>query len=59
MVSIFNFGGTPNNQGVELKTYVLVVRGFTTSTGTGATDPIPLPRHLIITSRFINFSMIP
>jgi hypothetical protein len=29
---------------VELKTYVLVVRGFTTSTGTGKTDPIPLPQ---------------
>jgi hypothetical protein len=41
---IFHFGGTPNNQGVELKTYVLVVRVFTTSSGLGATDPIPLPQ---------------
>jgi hypothetical protein len=41
---VFHFGGTPNTQGVELKTYVLVVRGFTTSTGTGNTDPIPLPQ---------------
>jgi hypothetical protein len=41
---LFHFGRTPNNQGVELKTYVLVVRGFTTSTGTGPTDPIPLPQ---------------
>jgi hypothetical protein len=41
---IFNFAGTPNTQGAELKTYVLVVRGFTTSTGTGSTNPIPLPQ---------------
>jgi hypothetical protein len=41
---VFNFGGTPNTQGVELKTYALVVRDFTTSTGTGNTDPIPLPQ---------------
>jgi hypothetical protein len=41
---LFHFGGTPNNQGVELKTYVLVVRGFTTSTDVGAMDPIPLPQ---------------
>jgi hypothetical protein len=40
---LFRFEGTPSNQGVELKTYVLVVRGFTTSTGVGNTDPIPLP----------------
>jgi hypothetical protein len=41
---VFRFGGTPNTQGVELKTYALVVRGFTTSTGTGNKDPIPLPQ---------------
>jgi hypothetical protein len=40
---LFRFEGTPNNQGVELKTYVLVVRGFITSTGTGNADLIPLP----------------
>jgi hypothetical protein len=42
---VFNFGGDPNNtQGVELKTYVLVVRGLITTTGVGNTDPIPLPQ---------------
>jgi hypothetical protein len=41
---VFNFAGTPNLQGVELKTYVLVVRGFTTSTGLGVTDAIPFPQ---------------
>jgi hypothetical protein len=41
---VFHFGGNTNTQGVELKTYALVVRGFTTSTGTGNTDPIPLPQ---------------
>jgi hypothetical protein len=41
---VFHFGGNTNTQGVELKTYALVVRGFTTSTGVGNTDPIPLPQ---------------
>jgi hypothetical protein len=41
---VFNFAGAPNTQGAELKTYVLVVRGFTTSTRVGNTDPIPLPQ---------------
>jgi hypothetical protein len=41
---VFNFAGVPNLQGVELKTYVLVVRGFTTSTGLGVTSDIPFPQ---------------
>jgi hypothetical protein len=41
---LFHFGGTPNIQGVELKTYVLIVRGFTTSSGLGATNSILLPQ---------------
>jgi hypothetical protein len=41
---VFHFGGTPNTQGVELKTYALVVRGFSTSSGSGNTNPIPLPQ---------------
>jgi hypothetical protein len=41
---LYHFGGTPNNQGVELKTFVLVVRVFTTSSGLGATNSIPLPQ---------------
>jgi hypothetical protein len=41
---VFNFAGVPNIQVAELKTYVLVVRSFTTSTGRGNTDPIPLPQ---------------
>jgi hypothetical protein len=41
---VFRFAGAPNTQGAELKTYALVVRDFTTTNGTGNTDPIPLPQ---------------
>jgi hypothetical protein len=41
---VFRFGGNTDTQGVELKTYALVVRGFTTTNGTGNTNPIPLPQ---------------
>jgi hypothetical protein len=41
---LFHFGCTPNNQGVKLKTYVLVVRNFSTSSGLVDTNSIPLPQ---------------
>jgi hypothetical protein len=52
---VFHFGGNANTQGVELKTYAFVVRGFTTTTGTGNTDPIPLPQAFDSNNKVYNF----